>query len=416
MGSVLFLESFQGTASLFTLGLLSGARVCGWTGSVRAVADGRGAARPASELCGEIRALAPDIIVFLMDAAFGHPSIENIIPAHIPCLSLWFDDFLRSPQTLGAWARWQTWQASGQVQVCLWDGWWRDRWRDHTNHTASAVHLAADPADFVPAAQPFVSGLEASAVMVGTVPSLASLQQDEQGIPTVLHPLLREAARVMEQAPWPIRAYDIFQLSLGAAPAKIRIAAERWMQLPQSAALVHRQVWRLGKRAARVRGLRAVAGVMPVALLSGHGTESYAGGDEIRAELPPGTHFVYQDTRSVGRGAWSGLFTAGAFQLQITDPQSIESGVPYRVFETAACGRPLLTDTRPGLPELFPGGGHLYCASDEEDLAARSLALAALSDEERQEVGGAGRQLFLESHTWEKRWIQVAGLAQSPPP
>ncbi|MEI9998754.1 MAG: glycosyltransferase [Verrucomicrobiota bacterium] len=132
-------------------------------------------------------------------------------------------------------------------------------------------------------------------------------------------------------------------------------------------ALWNHLLWRWGKRIARLRGLAAVAAAGPVAVLSGHGVEVYAGEEELRAALP-GADLVFADTRAVPATAWSRLFRTGKFQVQITDPQSVEGGLPFRVFECGACAVPLLSDYRPELGALFPASHGIYSALDEPSL------------------------------------------------
>ncbi|MDE1170370.1 MAG: glycosyltransferase [Verrucomicrobium sp.] len=166
-------------------------------------------------------------------------------------------------------------------------------------------------------------------------------------------------------------------------------------------------LWRLGKRTARLRGLRALAARVPVAVLSGHRRESFAGEAELRAALPPGAALAFHDTTEIPAAAWPGLFRSGAFHVQWTDPQSIESGAPWRMFETAAAGTPLLSDARPGYPALFAPEKEIFYAPDEAALAERAAALLGGPPELLRETGAAARRAFLERHTWEARWRQI---------
>jgi hypothetical protein len=165
-------------------------------------------------------------------------------------------------------------------------------------------------------------------------------------------------------------------------------------------------LWRWGKRVARLRGLAAIAQAGPIAVLSGHGTESYAGEDEIRAALP-GADLVYADTRDVAAASWKALFRTGKFQVQITDPQSIEGGLPFRVFECAACAAPLLSDYRPELAALFPADAGLFAASSEASLRETALCLFHTPKKELDDQARKWNHDFLANHTWEARWRQL---------
>jgi len=153
--------------------------------------------------------------------------------------------------------------------------------------------------------------------------------------------------------------------------------------------------------------LGAVAQAGPLAILSGHGTEPYAGEDELRAALPPGTDLVYADTAAVPALSWKRLFRTGKWQVQITDPQSIEGGLPFRVFECAACGVPLLSDHRPELTTLFPPDSGLFTASTETALQETAARLFQMPKRDLEIQGQRFHQSFLAEHTWEARWRQL---------
>ena len=142
--------------------------------------------------------------------------------------------------------------------------------------------------------------------------------------------------------------------------------------------------------------------------MSGHRTEAYAGEEELRAVLPSGTDFVYADTKDVAPGAWKNLFQTGKFQVQITDPQSVEGGLPFRIFECAACGVPLLSDHRNELAELFPAGCGITTAASEAALAEAAAKMRETPDKILRAQGRDLREHFLDEHTWEVRWNQLA--------
>jgi hypothetical protein len=150
-----------------------------------------------------------------------------------------------------------------------------------------------------------------------------------------------------------------------------------------------------------------VARAGPLAIMSGHGTESYAGEEELRAALPPDTDLAYADTRALPASAWKGLFRTGKYQVQITDPQSVEGGLPFRVFECGACGVPLLSDYRHELVEFFPMGSGVVTAGTEIGLQNAATQLFQTSKRDLEAQGQAFHQAFLARHTWELRWRQL---------
>ena len=214
----------------------------------------------------------------------------------------------------------------------------------------------------------------------------------------------------MQNHPWPVRPYDVALKTRSFIGEKYGRAVDAMLKDPTTLALWNHLVWRWGKRIARLRGLSAVAQAGPLAIMSGHATESYAGEEELRAALPAGTDLVYADTRDLAASAWKGLFRTGKFQVQITDPQSVEGGLPFRVFECGACGVPLLSDHRPELAALFPPETGVVTASTEVALWEAAARLFQASKQDLAAQGKLFNQQFIANHTWEIRWRQlVAG-------
>jgi len=79
-------------------------------------------------------------------------------------------------------------------------------------------------------------------------------------------------------------------------------------------------------------------------------------------------------------------------------PSYYREGTPRSLLEAAAMGRPLIAADSVGTREPVAEGknGYLCRPRDPEDLAAKMLALAALSPEERAAMGAASRRLAEE--------------------
>jgi spore maturation protein CgeB len=66
-----------------------------------------------------------------------------------------------------------------------------------------------------------------------------------------------------------------------------------------------------------------------------------------------------------------------------------------RLFEAAACGTALLSDSWPGLADFFRPGAEILIANSTED----ALAALEMSDAELARIGRAGRERVLSEHT-----------------
>ena len=412
---VVFLESREGTESLFTRGLRAGALAAGWEAEVIFLADEAGAERSDKDVRSELLTWRPDTVCFLMDAPLHLPRLwEAPSLAVVDKVSLWFDDYYRSPKTLAHPEVWTDWQRNHGVRVGMWDAYWRGQWKRHTGGDTFPARLAADPRVLDPDGPAWKPEWKGRAAFVGTIPALDSLDALASSFPRVLQQLLAETCETMRSAPWPVRPYELARNCQAALGAKHGLAAEAALRAPEVTALWHHLLWRWGKRIARLRGLAAVAQSAPLAVMSGHGTEIYAGEAELRAALPAGTDLAVADTKGMPPRMWRSLFRTGRFQVQIIDPQSVEGGLPFRVFESAACAMPLLSDHRVELAELFPEGCGVTLGSDEAALAEAAAHLMRTPARELRAQGREFHKRFLADHTWEARWREIAAGAARP--
>ena len=356
----------------------------GWKPEVIFLADAAGKPRTEKEVRTDLLEKQPDAVCFLMDAPLDLKNLWDAPSlAQVAKISLWFDDYFRSPKTLAHPEVWTAWQKNHGVRVGIWDGYWRCQWKKLTGCDAFPIHLAADSRVLRPNAEPWNSAWNDRAAFIGTIPSLKSLETHAEAFPTYLRRFLEEVCEAMRVAAWPIKPYELAQSTRSFLGIKYSRAIDASLKDPATLALWNHLLWRWGKRIARLRGLSAVAATGPVAVLSGHGTESYAGEDELRAALPAGINLAYADTKSVPARSWKGLFQTGKFQVQVFDPQSIEGGLPFRVFECGACGVPLLSDSRPELTALFPAGSGLFTTANEAEFKENAALLFQTS---RQDI------------------------------
>ena len=405
---VLFLESQEGVESLFTRGLRSGAMAAGWEVEVIFLADAAGQPRTEKQVRIDLLVKQPDVVCFLMDAPLDLKNLWDVPSlAAVDKISLWYDDYFRSPKTLAQPGTWTDWQKKFGVRVGIWDGYWRCQWKNYTGVEAFPVHLAADPRLLRQTSEAWKRSWYDRAAFVGTIPSLKSLDSFAAAFPAPLRRFLEDVCEAMKHEAWPIKPYEIAQKSRSFIGEKYGRAIDAMLKDPATHALWNHLLWRWGKRIARLRGLSAVAQAGPLAIMSGHGTEAYADEEELRGALPPGIDLVYADTRAVPASAWKGLFRTGKFQVQITDPQSIEGGIPFRVFECGACGVPLLSDYRAELAELFPPESGLVTASSEAGLMEAAAGLFLMSRQDLEDKGQLFHDSFIAQHTWEFRWRQL---------
>jgi spore maturation protein CgeB len=107
------------------------------------------------------------------------------------------------------------------------------------------------------------------------------------------------------------------------------------------------------------------------------------------------------------------FYNAQDFTLNITRTEMIRAGYSpsVRLFEAAACGTPIISDSWPGLEEFFiPGEEILLAESPAESLAI----LRELPSAEAIALGQRARERVLASHTAAHRAEELEALITSP--
>jgi spore maturation protein CgeB len=107
--------------------------------------------------------------------------------------------------------------------------------------------------------------------------------------------------------------------------------------------------------------------------------------------LPPAEHAAF--------------YGSSRLTLNITRAPMAEMGYcpSGRLFEAAACGAPVLTDSWQGLSDFFEPGSEILMASSTED----AMAALELSDEELSRIARAARERTLAEHTADRRATEL---------
>ncbi len=111
------------------------------------------------------------------------------------------------------------------------------------------------------------------------------------------------------------------------------------------------------------------------------------------------------------------FFSSGRLTLNVTREAMAAMGwcPSGRLFEAAACGVPILTDTWEGLDAFFEPGSEILTAQTTDD----ALAAIDRSDDELKRIASAARERVLAEHTSERRAIELERLvsgARQPAP
>lgn len=360
-----------------------------------------------SQLVSAVTADRPEML--FVEGAIGFNLPEFYLRPEIreiPVAAFWFDDPLRTVEC------WKT--NDGYLEALrlpnvhhfVWDGYWRKWLRDRHSIRSFPIHLAADPKEFYPKPQP--KEYPDHCVFVGTLVSPAHLQAEKARLPPVARQIADELETAMKAARYATNPYEVLGGVVRGLSGKVARAFEA-MEAKDPDALLHLRgmAWKMGKTEVRKRILREALRVAPLLILCGNYEQTHATEAEMRELLGAGTASLkIKDTRAIPASGIVDLYAYGRLHLQATDPQSIEGGIPFRVFQTTACRRPLLTDRKNELAECYTYGEEILTFDSEKDFA-ETLDRAMKDTGLLEQVAERGYRRFLEEHTWQHRFEYV---------
>ena len=120
----------------------------------------------------------------------------------------------------------------------------------------------------------------------------------------------------------------------------------------------------------------------------------------------------------VGASDHAAFFAQLRFTLNVTRAEMVRLGYSpsVRLFEAAACGVPIISDSWMGLSTFFTPPDEILLADSGDDVLA---FLTTVGEAERRGIGEAGRRRALRDHSAERRAIEfeaALAAARSPAP
>jgi spore maturation protein CgeB len=111
----------------------------------------------------------------------------------------------------------------------------------------------------------------------------------------------------------------------------------------------------------------------------------------------------------VSPDAHRGFYNSQKFTLNITRAEMIRTGYSpsVRLFEAAACGTPIISDSWDGLETIFEFGSEILISRSPEDTL---LYLHEVSDDEAHAIGKRARERVLSQHTADHRAAELEFL------
>jgi spore maturation protein CgeB len=132
------------------------------------------------------------------------------------------------------------------------------------------------------------------------------------------------------------------------------------------------------------------------------------GGAQYPPEFPWSSNIYF--VRHLPPSEHAPFFASSRLTLNVTRRAMAEMGwcPSGRLFEAAACGVPLLSDSWPGIGDFFEPDEEIVLAKDERD----SLDALQLSDAKLSRIASRARERTLDQHSSEKRAKELIALLE----
>jgi hypothetical protein len=363
----------------------------------------------------EIAKFQPDLIVSIQNVGLSANFLTRTPLDKVRKAILFYDDPVGSLWLFGKQHPLFRNPNEFNVNFFIWDGYWRNRMQEITKASCFSTHLSAEPEYFSPGKKDLIPDIKHCVVFIGNVPKKSLLENIVQSLPDSHQKVGLAIEDKIASSSYGYNPFQALEDAIDAAEngtkSSILSSLNSYLNSKDQELnpfaphiQLRRFAWLCGKRETRLRALKALSKVASIAILSNVKDEQYMGKEEFSSELSisKGNDLLFVDTSKVNYYQLGHLYASGLLHFQTTDPQSISGGIPYRVFQSAACGVPLISDSKKELEECFLTKKEIITYETDLDLELK-INNALKTKSSLRDIGNAAYKRFLEEHTWNHR-------------
>lgn len=348
--------------------------------------------------CAKIR---PDLI--LWDGVMPWRYSEVLKKNECRKVNLWFDDPVMRIEGLDFVDRVKECAKREDFEFHIWDSYWQERCEKLFGIKSSLIHLSADEDEYYPSD----TQLSDECVFIGGLHSKSEIEKRIGWCNPIFKKVIKSSLEYVsglsiesEIPPWDyVENLNIKSLGTG----DLKLYREMKEMDPGQHLQLRWCIWAHSKNEVRIKALKEVLKVSKLLIFTDTKQKGHANEDEIKYMLEDyGDNLKVVDTSDVHASKLGNLYHYGALHIGSTDPQSVHTGIPYRVFQTMASGRPLLTDEKPGWGDFL--GNNIsssnYISYSNPTEIAEKIPEAIKNG---KELGESARSSFEMFHTWPNR-------------
>lgn len=325
------------------------------------------------------------------------PTLKNVLCQKI---NVWYDDPVMRMDLVDAKETMQDGYRRHQVKFFTWDSYWCNKLLMEYGIDAEECHLAASPEDY------YESNFSCDKYPI-FIGALHSQEKIDQLVRPLVEPFQSMIKMVEDDLSknTVIPSWDMYErLSQNSlSDGDKRLFKELCEFDPDSQFRFRNAIWMMSKNQVRINMLKAALEVTPVLMFADTKQLGHASGAEVKAMLgDTRDRLKFRDTTGIRSDKLGKFYHWSWIHLQATDPQSVHTGFPYRMFQTQASGRCLLTDYKEDWKKHFNLGETMVAYDSKEELKERLNTLIG-NQSLCKEIGRKARREFESKHTWKHR-------------
>ncbi len=296
------------------------------------------------------------------------------------------------------------WKDSGRRDdffIGIWDGYWRDRTYSKWGFKTFACHLAVNEFEHFPEVKEGNKGI----IFYGMLHSVKAIQHAYRNLPSNLQTIIQTLDNTLNR----YNSFSFNGVSV-AVPTCGEEAIEAYSKedevaksKPSDQRALRWCAWALLKNSFRVQVLTNILRKYTVLMFCDTVQCNHASEMEIGAMLSQGiSNLTIVNTSTWTPEQLREIPNLGHIHVQATDPQSVAGGIPYRMFQTAASAKCLVTDSKPELEQAFKKDDEFYSYDNANDILESLMPLQCFEGQSIA-IGKAAHERFLKEHTWTHR-------------
>jgi hypothetical protein len=286
------------------------------------------------------------------------------------------------------------------VEFYVWDSYWVEELYRHYDINAKPIHLGALTGEYYES----TLAIQNNPVFIGSLHSPKWIKQLKDRVRDPFKTIITTFENDIKNLPT-VPSWNVIESHYLHAmkDGDRRIFQDISFLDPEILFAFRQAIWAVSKNEVRIRMLKAALEVSPVFMFSETKSWHHMKEEEFRRILGhQEDKLEFHDTSDMKVDRMGVLYHYGWVHLQATDPQSMREGYPYRMFQTLASGKVLLSDMKDNWQKDFNFASELVGYESMPEFKEKLNNLLKNKNLCRS-IGENARKGFIDRHQWKHR-------------